>query len=399
MKDGKIFYQGETSDIVSDFSRCGLDIPANFNPADYALAVLHGASEDGIFAESAGDIEMVAKAPKAGSVDSIAMPNPPEWLVSFVAKATAEKNGVVISFSQSMRDKFRANEDKPGILESTALFWKQLSALAHREAISQYRDTAALIGRFGVTIFLNILYGLIFLNAGGGNNGNVGEFQAHFGAITMIMISGMFGSAQPTMLSFPFERPMFLREYNTGTYRVAPYFISKAIVEAFLALLTSLVQLILVYFMVDLQGRFVVYLAALWMLGLCSCSLAMCLGCTVKDVKSVTELAPLLFVPQLLFVGFFTPTEKIPIFLRWVQYLCGLKYAMNLVLLTEFAPSQESCTESAGAAQNCANVITSNKIDGSLDAIVGYVGALVAIYIGFRVLGAYILAQKSKTLY
>jgi hypothetical protein len=33
----------------------------------------------------------------------------------------------------------------------------------------------------------------------------------------MVLISGMFGQAQPVMLSFPYERPMFMREYSTGT--------------------------------------------------------------------------------------------------------------------------------------------------------------------------------------
>ena len=35
--------------------------------------------------------------------------------------------------------------------------------------------------------------------------------------------------------------------------------------------------------------------------------------------------------------------SKIPIFLRWAQYLCSLKYAINLVLLTEFAPGNPNC--------------------------------------------------------
>jgi hypothetical protein len=51
-------------------------------------------------------------------------------------------------------------------------------------------------------------------------------------------------------------------------------------------------------------------------------SLCLCL-CVVKDV---TELAPLLFVPQILFGGFFIRTSLIPVWLRWAQYVCGMKY-------------------------------------------------------------------------
>ena len=82
---------------------------------------------------------------------------------------------------------------------------------------SVIRNTAGLAARFGITGFLSILFGLIFLNAGNGNNSVSNEAQSHFGAITMVSIAVMFGNAQPVMLSFPFERPMFMREYSTGT--------------------------------------------------------------------------------------------------------------------------------------------------------------------------------------
>ena len=42
---------------------------------------------------------------------------------------------------------------------------------------------------------------------------------------------------------------------------------------------------------------------AAWGLGAASCSVAVLIGCLVSDVKDATELAPLLFVPQLLFAG------------------------------------------------------------------------------------------------
>lgn len=95
--------------------------------------------------------------------------------------------------------------------------FQQIIELSHREGQSITRNTAALIARFGITIFLNLLFGCIFLNAGQGDNSNTAQFQAHYGSITFVMIFAMFGSAQPVMLAFPFERPMFLREYSTGT--------------------------------------------------------------------------------------------------------------------------------------------------------------------------------------
>ena len=41
----------------------------------------------------------------------------------------------------------------------------------------------------------------------------------------------------------------------------------------------------------------------------------------------------------MLFAGFFVRTDQIPVYLRWAQYLCSLKYAMNVLTIVEFGAS------------------------------------------------------------
>ena len=62
---------------------------------------------------------------------------------------------------------------------------------------------------------------------------------------------------------------------------------------------------------------------ASWMLGMASSSIAVILGCAVSDVKASAELAPAVFVPQLLFAGLFVRINQIPSYLRWIQ-VCGV---------------------------------------------------------------------------
>lgn len=120
----------------------------------------------------------------------------------------------------------------------------------------------------------------------------------------MVLISGMFGQAQPVMLSFPYERPMFMREYSTGTCKyllrapvaarvidclspplspisldgVVPYFLSKIFLELPMTFMQSLITLLICYYMIGFQGEFMVLTAAMFGLGVCSCSVALCLG-------------------------------------------------------------------------------------------------------------------------
>jgi ABC-2 type transporter len=119
----------------------------------------------------------------------------------------------------------------------------QVSMLFGREMKNLKRDTVAVGARFGLTIFLGTLIGVIFYkvgksdSAGQPNTGkpgqpNVGNIQSHFGALIMVALMSMFGTAQPALLAFPSERPVFLREYSTNHYTAVSYFLARFSVEA-----------------------------------------------------------------------------------------------------------------------------------------------------------------------
>jgi len=361
MKDGFIFYAGPVTGISSHFLKCGFSCPPNYNPSDFIMFVSQTETVENLRGKGA----LMETAPEDFSLE--AAEGSPESSFQAADKVVVAKAGIL----------------------------KQLYFLSKRELISTRRDTAALGARFGITIFLNLLYGLIFYNAGGKDDSDPTNFNTHFGSITMIAISSMFGSAQPVMLMFPFERPMFLREYSTGTYSCVAYFLSKIVMELPMTFLQTIIQYLLVYFLVNMQGSFILLVLASWGLGIASSSIAVVLGCAVADVKDVTELAPLLFVPQMLFAGFFIRLSQIPVFLRWAQYLCSLKYAMNLIIYIEFNPKLASC--GGGAHHLCETLIDNNDIE--TDKWWVYVLLLLVLFVGFRALGGFVLTQKAKKFY
>jgi hypothetical protein len=92
----------------------------------------------------------------------------------------------------------------------------QFAALGKREFQNVIRDKASLAARFGIAAALNIIFACIFLNIGDANKKDY-DLYSHFGAIMFAAIFSMIGSAQPVVLLFPFERPLFVREYANGT--------------------------------------------------------------------------------------------------------------------------------------------------------------------------------------
>jgi len=359
MKDGRIFYQGLVEDLIEHYAHLGYDCPENYNPSDFVMDLC----------QSMPIAELEAK-----QLFMI----PPDTVTS-EKQSTQNYDSTVMSFT------------------SESSFFKQLYALTGRNFIDVRRDYPALLGRFGVTTILSLLYGLIFMNAGRRDNADTDNFNSHVGALSMVSILSMFGTAQSVLLTFPFERPMILREYVTGTYEMGAYFISKLFVELPLCFLQMIYSYILTYFFIGLRGNYIYFVLTGWILGLTSNSLAMMLGCAVPDVKSVTELSPLLFVPQILFGGFFIRTTQIPLVLRWANYLCGLKYAMNLQFFNEFHESIASCEDSEQAAENCAQLLEKNDISSTGVGL--YIMALIILFVGYRFLGIMILYQKAKRFY
>ena len=299
-----------------------------------------------------------------------------------------------INDSSPARSSDDASVKEGGVVpEVASTFTTQLTWLMLREQNCLIRDKAALIGRFGITIFINLLFGLIFYRAGDRDDSQQNFLYDHFGALTMVTISSMFGAAQPTLLAFPEQRPIFLREYSTGTYNIVPYFLSKLAYEAPLAFMQTLTQWLVVYWLIGFQGSFLVLMLSGFALGLVSSSVAVLIGCSVTDIKTAAEFLPLVLVPQMLFAGFFVSTDQIPKYLRWAQYLCSLKYAMNLQQIAEF--SESAC--SPGADEQCKTLLVKNDVDE--DHVWFYILILAVLFITFRVVGCYILMIKATTVF
>lgn len=241
-------------------------------------------------------------------------------------------------------------------------FATQMKELYWREMVRVSRDITGLITRFGTAAFMNLLFALIFLGTGDGDNADVEDFNTHVGAIVLINISSMFGSAMPVMIQFPYERPVFLREYSSGTYSAVAYFLSRFFIEVPILFTQILMGYTIVYFSIQFQGEFIFLVLAGFGVAIVSNSLAVLLGCAVQDVQRVTELSPLIFVPQILFSGYFIRTEQIPNFLRWAQYLCGLKYGVAIAFIVEFDLNLSSCSEDL-ARENCKGIKESNDVD------------------------------------
>ncbi|KAF4676405.1 hypothetical protein FOL46_002909 [Perkinsus olseni] len=312
---------GRTSSKVEDyFARLGHSVPESFNPADFILFLTQTLDSE--------ELQMMAA----------------KW---------SERESASL-----MEPKVLCKGDHHDIPSSErSSFLVQFVALWKRDVKGFFRDT----------IFLNLLFGFIYLDSGGRSSGyvlGVGESvgKSHVGALTLLAINNMFSQAQ------------------------GAYFLSKSCVEIPVAFVQTGVSVAILYNMMGLNGPFLEIWLAVFLLASAIASTAVMAGCFAPNPKTAMEAGPLLFVPQILFAGFFVDLSEVPAFLRWVQYLCSLKYAMNLLFIAEFSdhPGGE-------------DVLISNDVEEDLKW--AYILLLLALLIVFRLVGLVALTRKAVTVY
>ncbi|CAE8613773.1 unnamed protein product [Polarella glacialis] len=141
-----------------------------------------------------------------------------------------------------------------------------------------------------------------------------------------------------------------------------------------------------------------------------SSSLALLVGCGVASGQKAVQLAPLTLIPQMLFSGLFLPVAKIPLSLRWVRYLCPLKYAIDLMTIVEFSYVRDAidqCTASGASKLQCQQEYPGDYLRQTLvenqsiewDQWGFYLGTLVALLVGFRVIATILLWRKGKFVF
>eukprot|EP00929_Paragymnodinium_shiwhaense_P000709 TRINITY_DN100947_c0_g1_i1.p1 TRINITY_DN100947_c0_g1~~TRINITY_DN100947_c0_g1_i1.p1 ORF type:complete len:633 (+),score=175.17 TRINITY_DN100947_c0_g1_i1:84-1982(+) len=355
LAQGRVMYHGAPSGIRAYFDGIGHNCPMDYNPSDFVMFLV----------QTSGDsvIESLAGAWKKA--------------ISDVATENAGQNGDSAMPARVPRKGFAT----------------EFVVLCKRELLQTVRDKGTLGARFGSTIFLTVIYSLVFFRIGSEDvdesvfvDRDAYDMQSHAGALTMLGISGMFGSAQPLLLTFASERPVFMREKAANMYGTAPYFLSKTLVELPLLVLQNTVMWLIAYWMMAMKGNFLFHIAGTTMVSAAAASMALLAGCIVADAKQAMEAAPGLFVPQILFAGFFIKMELIPPFMRWLQYVCSLKWGMNILLINEFEDSPMS-----------ERVIEANDADA--DHVAFYYLVLLGLSVLFRGLAMIALSRKAKAFY
>lgn len=257
--EGKFIYQGNAQNSISYFQKIGFSCPIHSNPSDYYMQIMHREFDSAHCRQRFDNF--------FEKYDEIIRPN-----VSMEIESHSTGNFQMSSYSNS--------------------FFYELKYLAKRNVKNILRNPVVLFGRLFQTLFLAFICGSIYFEL----EPNISSINNRFGALFFIALNQFQMSMQSSILTFPSERAVFLKEENSKMYGVSSYFISKNITEAPPLIFIPTVFSLLIYWAIKFNDVTHEKFAIFWLIcvlqSLIGNSLGLLTGSMFSDPKVASSFVP-----------------------------------------------------------------------------------------------------------
>ena len=162
------------------------------------------------------------------------------------------------------------------------------------------------------------------------------------------------------------------------------------------------VSSMLTYLLCGFTLSYGMFWSALYIMALASTALAVFIGCSVENPATSIEFLPAVFMPQILFSGFFVPPHLMPDWLAWIQYICPLTYGVWIVTAGEFGGGRcDEWTivdeETNETFNNCDRIL--NNIGANEDDVWWYYLVLIGLFVVIRLFALRNLRAKASKFY
>ena len=262
-------------------------------------------------------------------------------------------------------------------------FWVQLKVLVGRDFFNFMRNPLMVGLRIVETIAVALFIGSIFYKFSGEYIEEV-NWRALTGFLFFMSIAVSMINMAAVSFTFPNDRDVFLKEEGAKLYSTVAYFLSRNIIELPYAVVFPFFQSLIIYWFVNLSStatQFFTFYLISYLLTLNGESLGLMVGSIASDVKSVTNIATMVFLPLFLFGGFFKNINTLPKWVGWIQYITPFKYGFAAFIQNEVLFASESRV-------------------GELNfdfGLWGNIGMLAVLALGFRVVSlVFLWALRSK---
>uniref|UniRef100_A0A6A7G821 ATP-binding cassette sub-family G member 4-like n=1 Tax=Hirondellea gigas TaxID=1518452 RepID=A0A6A7G821_9CRUS len=414
LAEGQCIYKGSITGLLRFFSSLGLECPSYHNPADFMMEVASG--EYGDFTHK------MVTAVYNSKCDNLVLPHD---TIGFKNKAAATNGVPELEDAESssrgsaggrggaslyntntgetkicipsaqhslLTSEDESIDDIPNSFPTSG--WKQFVILFKRTFLCIIRDGMLTKMRLCSHLLIGLLIGMLYYKIGG----EASKVFSNSGCLFFCMLFLMFTAMMPTILTFPLEMNVFMREHLNYWYSLKSYYLAKTMADLPFQVIYPLLYVVLVYFMTGQPlevHRFLMFTTMCIMTSLVAQSLGLAIGAAM-NIQGAVFLGPITSIPVLLFSGFFVTFSTIPFYLRWISYLSYVRYGFEGALLAIYGDREPlHCSEAYCHYKNPQKLLQHLDIEGAnfwYDVLV-----LCAFFVILRTIGYFVLRWKLKS--
>ncbi|XP_045447598.1 ATP-binding cassette sub-family G member 4 isoform X4 [Melitaea cinxia] len=376
LADGQCVYQGSTGRLVEWLGNLNLQCPSYHNPASFIIEVSCGE-----YGDNTGKLVRAIENGKNDIRTGMPLPKLPEYnnkkdmdnslkndwnkndasqlqdkdlsigtngtngtngtlqngLIQFAANEIAKADPLVVQVDTEKQDNAEVallGTDGSPRRYATSEF-KQFWVVLKRTLLFSRRDWTLMYLRLFAHILVGFLIGALYYDIG--DDGS--KVLSNLGFLFFNMLFLMYTSMTITILSFPLEMPVLIKEHFNRWYSLRSYYLAITVSDIPFQAIFCVIYVVIVYLLTSQPlewFRFAMFLSSCLLIAFVAQSVGLVVGAAM-NVQNGVFLAPVMSVPFLLFSGFFVSFNAIPVYLRWITYVSYIRYGFEGTALATYA--------------------------------------------------------------